>query len=117
MKNKIINENIDTRVVREAYEESTGNAVRYETLKKSSIGEILNDDIMRRVMDCITRMDNVRVLTLTENSYVGLVIHISIAINRILKHEVIEANAGWRNHMSQDEDYKLAEAIVRELEE
>ena len=112
-----INENIDTRVVREAYEESTGNAVRYETLKKSSIGEILNDDIMRRVMDCITRMDNVRVLTLTENSYVGLVIHISIAINRILKHEVIEANAGWRNHMSQDEDYKLAEAIVRELEE
>ena len=112
-----INENIYTRVVREAYEESTGNAVRYETLKKSSIGEILNDDIMRRVMDCITRMDNVRVLTLTENSYVGLVIHISIAINRILKHEVIEANAGWRNHMSQDEDYKLAEAIVRELEE
>ena len=45
-------------MVREAYEESTGSDARYETLKKSNIGEILNDDIMRRVMDCITGMNN-----------------------------------------------------------
>lgn len=112
-----INENMDTRMVREAYEESTGSDARYETLKKSNIGEILNDDIMRRVMDCITGMNNERVLTLTENSYVGLVIHISIAINRILKHEVIEADTRWQKNLSEDEDYRLAEAIVRELEE
>lgn len=112
-----INENMDTRVVREAYEETNKAEERCESLKKSNIGQILNDDIMKRVMDCITGMDNARVLTLTENSYVGLVIHISIAINRILKNEVIEPGNGWEKNVTEDEDYRLAKAIVNELEE
>ena len=112
-----INENIDTKVVWEAYEESDGGEVSYETLKKSKIGRILNDDIMKRVMDCIIGMNNARVLTMTENSYVGLVIHISIAINRILKNEVIEADERWKENVREDEDYELAKEIVKELEE
>lgn len=112
-----INENIDTRVVRQAYEEVENSAARYESLKKSNIGQILNDDIMRRVMDCITGMDHTKVLTLTENSYIGLIIHISIAINRILKNEVIESAADWQQNMKEDEDFQLARAIVAELEE
>lgn len=112
-----VNENIDTQMIREAYEESAGSDIRQDTLKKSKIGQILNDDIMSRVMDCITGMNHMRVLTLTENSYVGLIIHISIAINRILKNEVIEADAGWDNVITDDEDYRLAKAIVKELEE
>ncbi|MFQ9345607.1 MAG: PRD domain-containing protein [Coprococcus sp.] len=68
-------------------------------------------------MDCLRGMNHTKVLTLTENSYVGLVIHISIAINRILKGEVIESNAKWQEELSKDEDYRLAEEIVEELEE
>ncbi|MGN0203761.1 MAG: BglG family transcription antiterminator, partial [Coprococcus sp.] len=113
-----INENIDTKVIREAYEgEISGENGRFDMLKKSNIGQILNDDIMRRVMDCIVGMDDARVLTLTENSYVGLVIHISIAINRILKNEVIEDDGRWSSNGKKDEDYQLAQSIVRELEE
>lgn len=68
-------------------------------------------------MDCITGMNNARVLTLTESSYIGLIIHISIAINRILKNEVIEPDKSWQEESGKDEDYRLAEAIVAELEE
>lgn len=112
-----INENIDTRIVWEAYEESDGIAVSYEMLKKSQIGRVLNDDVMKRVMDCIVAMNNARILSMTENSYVGLVIHISIAINRILKNEVLEPDERWQKNLREDEDYELAEEIVRELEE
>lgn len=112
-----INENMDTQAVREAYQDVNGNAASYENLKKSSIGQLLNDDIVRRVMDCITGMNNARVLTLTESSYTGLIIHISIAINRILKNEVIEPDKSWQGESGKDEDYQLAEAIVAELEE
>lgn len=112
-----INENMDTQAVREAYQDVNGNAASYENLKKSSIGQLLNDDIVRRVMDCITGMNNARVLTLTESSYTGLIIHISIAINRILKNEVIESDKSWQEENGKDEDYQLAEAIVAELEE
>lgn len=112
-----INENMDTQAVREAYQDVNGNAASYENLKKSSIGQLLSDDIIRRVMDCITGMNNARVLTLTESSYTGLIIHISIAINRILKNEMIEPDKSWREENGRDEDYRLAEAIVAELEE
>lgn len=112
-----INENMDTRVVWDAYDEVGNAAGSYENLKKSGIGKLLNDDIMKRVMDCITGMDNARVLTLTENSYIGLIIHISIAINRILKNEVIEPDERWNENIRLDEDYELAKAIVYELEE
>lgn len=110
-----INENMDTSVLREAYE-TDSDSERYAGLKKSNIGQILNDDIMHRVMDCITGMNNARVLNLTENSYVGLVIHISIAINRILKKEVLDTTPQWANGMEEDEDLCLARNIVSELE-
>lgn len=112
-----INENMDTRVVREAYENVDKTSSSYESLKRSSIGQLLDDDIMMRTRDCIMGMENARVLTLTENSYVGLIIHISIAINRILKNEVIEPERGWLEGADEDEDYRLAKDIVKELEE
>ena len=94
-----INENVDTQRIREAYEQADDGKRPGKSIKKSSIGQILNGDITERVMDCITGMKNTRVMTLTENSYVGLVIHISIAINRILKNEVIEAE--WRREYNR----------------
>lgn len=110
-----ISENIDTGVIRESYEERDWTAGYYETLRKSSIGKVLDDDIVKRVMDCIIGVDNPRIRSLTENSYVGLVIHLSIAMKRILKNEVVEADHRWEDE--NDADYQLAEAIVRELEE
>lgn len=112
-----INENMDTRVVWDAYEDVEGSSSLYDNLKKSGITTLLNDDIMKRVMDCIIGMDHARVLTLTESSYVGLIIHISIAINRILKNEVIEPDERWNENVRLDEDYELAKEIVRVLED
>ena len=112
-----INENMDTQAVWDAYLDTTKSNVSAEQLKKSNIGQLLNEDIMRRVMECVAGMNHARVLTLTENSYIGLIIHISIAINRILKNEVIEQDFRWKGNPQQDEDYSLAELLVKELEE
>lgn len=111
-----IDENIDTDIMREVYGEDGYNFSSYKSMKKSNIGQILNDDIVKRVMDCITKMGHNKVLTLTENSYVGLIIHISIAINRIRKNEVIDYDENWQQNLWKDEDYELAKLIVEELE-
>ena len=111
-----IDENIDTRIMKEAYGEDGYDLSSYRILKKSNLGQILNNDIVRRVMDCMTNMGHNRVLTLTENSYVGLIIHISIAVNRIRKNEVIEYDENWKQDLPEDEDYELAKVIVGELE-
>lgn len=112
-----INENMDTQAVWDAYLDTAGSNLSVEQLKKSQIGQLLNEDIMRRVMDCVAGMNHARVLTLTENSYIGLIIHLTIAINRILKNEVIEKDFRWQENQEQDEDYRLAMLLVKELEE
>ncbi len=111
-----IDENIDTKIMQEVYGVDGYDFSSYQILKKSSIGQILNDDIVSRVIDIVSRFGHNKVLTLTENSYVGLIIHISIAINRIKKNEVIEDDENWKQDLSRDEDYELAKSIVEELE-
>lgn len=110
-----IEENLDTRLLRESYDVS-GTAVE-ESRYKSSFGQVLDDDVLKRVVRCISGMQNKRVLTLTESSYTGLVLHISIAISRILKDEIMEQAQPWQEQMKHDEDYALAEEIAAKLAE
>lgn len=112
-----IDENIDTRVLHEAYENEDEQTEICDGLEQSNIGQILNNDILKRVVNCIMGMEDDRVMTLTENSYIGLVIHIAIAINRILKNEIIEADTRWSKELPMDDDYALAKKIARGLEE
>ncbi len=110
-----IEENIDTRMLRESYEVNDGLAG--QKIDFGSMGRILKDDVLKRVVRCIGAVDDKRVLTLTESSYVGLVLHVSIAMSRILKGEIIEQRDDWSKDLTEDDDYRLAEEIVRKLEE
>lgn len=112
-----INENLDTRMLREAYENDGSVMESCNGLAQSNIGQLLNNDILKRVVNCIMGLEESRIMSLTENSYIGLVIHIAIAINRILKNEIIESDVLREEQILQDEDYDLAKRIVKELEE
>lgn len=111
-----IEENIDTKMLWEAYEAEEDKEER-SAVYGNSIYQVLKDDIVKRVVSCISRMKDKRILNLTESSYVGLVLHISIAISRILKNEIMEQKEEWQEEVSGDEDYKLAQEIVKRLEE
>lgn len=110
-----IEENIDTQMIRESYEMEEGEK-GIHTIYGSRIGQILNETILKRVVNCLSTIEDKRMLTLTDSSYIGLVLHISIAMSRILKNEIIEQKDSWRSQMVKDEEYKLAEEIVKRLE-
>ena len=110
-----IEENIDTRTLREAYDISESE--KPEEISYHSISWIFKEDVLKKVRKCISGMNNRKILSLTESSYVGLVLHITIAINRILKNEIIETKEELLQRMEKDEDFLLAEEIVARLEE
>ena len=114
-----IDENMDTKLLQEAYEREETFSQATESIRRSNMGQLLNDDILKRVVGCILGLRDERVMNLTENSYMGLVIHITIAINRISKHELVEPGTGWEQQPGQapDEDYALALRIVDALEQ
>lgn len=60
-----IDENIDTKIMQEVYGVDGYDFSSYQILKKSSIGQILNDDIVSRVIDIVSRFGHNKVLTLS----------------------------------------------------
>lgn len=112
-----IDENIDTRMIKDIYEEKN-NAI-FELVgnkNEKNIYRVLNDDLLLRVIACLQRINHKRILNLTENSYVGLVLHVTIAVNRIMKNEILEDNKEIVDSLRGDGDFLLAGRIIRELE-
>ena len=110
-----IGENIDTKLFRQLYDGDGGENYA-ASLQKNHLGRLLDKEILRRVHECLEGMDNQRIDNLTEHAYDGLVIHLAIAINRILQQDVIQVTGEWQEKMPRDEDYRLAEDIAAELE-
>lgn len=111
-----IDENIDTHFIRDIYEEKDQALFELVGSKNDkNIYKILNNDLLLRVIACIQRIKDRRLLNLTENSYVGLVLHVTIAVNRILKKEMLEENQAMVESLRGNDDFCLAGRIVEEL--
>lgn len=110
-----VEENIDSRILHEYYESGIDGALDTERIAEGGISQFLNADTLKRVISCIVLMNDRQVLSLTENSYIGLVMHISIAVSRILNGEIIEQDARWMKDMERDDAYLLAEKMAAAL--
>lgn len=111
-----IDENIDTRMIREMYEDKNQTVVHKLSGKsKNTIYRVLDDDVLKKVVNTLSGLKEPRISNLTENSYLGLVLHITIAVNRILQEEIIEDNERLRASVEKDEDYSLACRIAEAL--
>jgi len=111
-----IDENIDTHFIRDIYEEKDQALFELVGSKNDkNIYKILNNNLLLRVIACIQRIKDRRLLNLTEHSYVGLVLHVTIAVNRILKKEILEENQAMLESLRGNDDFCLAGRIVEEL--
>lgn len=53
---------------------------------------------------------------LTDNAYVGLVVHLALAVERIQKGEGIEIDPAYLREMSATKEFKIAQIMTRRLE-
>lgn len=115
---KFIDENMDRQVLQSLSDENERTII--DALKDKEGGNIyhlLNNDILKRVITCFQSIRDKRLKRLTENSYIGLILHVTIAVNRILQQEIIEVNDELLDKLLQNEDYDLAMHIANSLEE
>jgi mannitol operon transcriptional antiterminator len=115
---KFIDENYDNKELKKFIEENERNIIDILKEKEGqSIYHLLNNDILKQVVTCFHSIRDKRLLRLTENSYLGLVLHVTIAINRILQQEIIETNEELLKKLKNNDDYDLAIRIAGSLEE
>ena len=82
----------------------------------SGIYSLLNNDILTRVYNVLTNMDEPMLHQLADNAMTGLAIHIAIAIDRVQKGAVLETNEKGLEDLASWEGYDLAVKILREME-
>lgn len=115
---KFIDENTDNKVIKSFTEEQSRSIIDILRDKEGpNIYSLLNNDILNRVVICFQSIRDKRLTRLTENSYIGLILHVTIAVNRILQQEIIEVNEELLEDLTKNEDYPLAAHIASSLEE
>ena len=82
----------------------------------SGIYSLLNNDILTRVYNVLSNMDEPMLHQLADNAMTGLAIHIAIAIDRVQKGAVLETNEKGLEDLASWEGYDLAVKILREME-
>ena len=83
----------------------------------SGIYSLLNNDILNRVYTTLSNMDEPMLRQLADNAFTGLAIHIAIAIDRVQKGAVMEAEGKVLEDLASWDGYDLAARILREMEE
>ncbi|NLZ83602.1 MAG: PRD domain-containing protein, partial [Clostridiales bacterium] len=114
---KFIDENIGSMMITNLFSEKERTVFDVIGNKEDNIYNLLNDKILNGVVTCFLSIKDKRILRLTENSYIGLIVHVTIAVNRIFQNEIIENNEELIKRFQDDEDYDLALRIVNSLEE
>ncbi len=115
---KFIDENMDSKIMKNLTDGKEWTILDVIRDKKGrNIYNLINNDVLKQVITCFNSIRDKRLLRLTENSYIGLILHVTIAVNRILQEEIIEPNKELLEKLSKDEDYDLALHIANSLEE
>ncbi|WFR58459.1 BglG family transcription antiterminator [Anaerocolumna sp. AGMB13025] len=115
---KFIDENIDTKIMKNLSGDNERSILEViRDTEGKNIYNLINNEVLRQVITCFNSIRDKRLLRLTENSYIGLILHVTIAVNRILQEEIIEPNNDLLEKLSKDEDYDLALHIANSLEE
>ncbi len=115
---RFVDENSDNKLMKSFTMENERNIIDILRDKEGpNIYSLLNNDILNRVIICFQSIRDRRLTRLTENSYIGLILHVTIAVNRILQREIIEPNEELLEKLGKNEDYNLAAHIASSLEE
>lgn len=113
---RFINENIndgEIRTILARSVEASDFMVKEE--KPKNIYDLFSNEILGKVSQLFDKMNEPRLKEMTEESYIGLLVHITIAIERILKGEIMEENQKLTESFFPDEDYELAKKIMDRL--
>lgn len=83
---------------------------------ESRIMDLLDKDILFKVITVLKNISLVFLGNINQSSYLGLIIHLTIAIDRIQKDQLIEMDKMILDNLKKDSMYFYAEEFVRRFE-
>ncbi len=90
--------------------------VYFQSLEYHSIFNLLDKRILYRVIDLLRQRHQPLLNEIAQNSFIGLIIHLTVAIERIEKQEYIEVQLPLLEKLKQDDLYQGAKDLVHDFE-
>lgn len=114
---KYIHENVDSEVSK-LLVKGDGKIILdvLSNYEDQNVYGLINSEILGRVSGALKKMHEPRFVQMTEDSYIGLIMHTAIALDRIMKGETLKNHTTLDKEIEQDMDYDLAKRIVFRLE-
>lgn len=115
---EFLEENINQAFIRNLFHENEFSV--YDIIgreEEKNVYSLLDQKNLEQVILCFASIQDQRISRLTDNSYIGLILHVTIAVDRIMKKEIIESNPELLSKLKRDREYDLAKLIVNSLEE
>ncbi len=82
----------------------------------SSILSLLNHEILSKVIQVIRNSEFKYVQKMADSSLIGLIIHVTIAIERLLEKEIISMDKALLQQLKSDPDFKNAHVLATSIE-
>lgn len=97
--------------------DSKENLYRYFDEQESGILGLLDRNNLNKVIEVISNSSLKIIHRITEHSFIGLVIHLTVAINRIQSGEAITMDNELLNSLKEDSMYRDAKIIASDIED
>lgn len=95
------------------------NMQKQSAVQENSISERLLHLVDREkllvIEDVMRELKHDTLISITDNAYVGLIVHLALAIERIKQGEKIEMDAEFLKQLKLEHEYNIAEKIITEL--
>lgn len=84
---------------------------------ENMVESVIDKDILIKIVTILKQYENALEQRLTDQSYMGLVIHLAIAVQRITRGESVLMNQEILSQLQRDVNYEIASAIGDSVEE
>lgn len=88
----------------------------FESQEENSILNLLNRVILKKIIQALKYHANDIIITYAQSSIIGLIIHLTIALERLMKKEIITIEAAILDKLKNDQEYELAHRVSRIME-
>ncbi|MDP2815033.1 MAG: PRD domain-containing protein [Erysipelotrichaceae bacterium] len=89
----------------------------FSSSEPNGIMSLLNRKILIRVIEVLKENKEGYLQRMAESSFIGLVIHLTIAIERMINHEIIDIDSHLFEELKDDEDYDKAKVLAEYMED
>lgn len=93
------------------------NLLNNKASSSSWMDSVMDKGILLKTGRVLSEFDEVLKHRLTENAFLGLTIHLAIAVQRVLRHEKIEMRSSLLNELKSDIQFEIARSIAERVAE